>query len=336
VRIKKGFAPVLEIVLTRPGEFVASEAPAPQAASGKALVRVRRIGVCGTDLHAFAGRQPFFEYPRILGHELGVEVVDVGPHGSSPSHLKPGDRCAVEPYVRCGHCRACRLGRYNCCESLQCLGVHADGGMRELVQVPLELLHKSDKLSLDQLALVETLGIGAHAVDRSDLAAGERALVVGAGPIGLAVVQFARLAGGQVDVLEQIDARREFVAQFDVATLARPDGTLYDVVFDATGSAAAMAASLQHVAHGGRLVFVGLVLGTVAIDDPLFHRREVTLYASRNSCDDFPRIIELIEAGRLDTSVWITHRLSLEHVPSQFAALAKSPGLVKAMIEVGG
>jgi 2-desacetyl-2-hydroxyethyl bacteriochlorophyllide A dehydrogenase len=336
---------MLEIVLARPGQFVAVEAADARPVAGEALVRVRRIGICGTDLHAFAGRQPFFEYPRILGHELGVEVLEIAPRkaaanrtDSTPAHstLKPGDRCAVEPYLRCGRCRACRLERYNCCESLQCLGVHADGGMREFFRVPVELLHKSDKLSLDQLALVETLGIGAHAVDRCVLQSGERALVVGAGPIGLAVVQFALLVGARVHVLEQNDARREFVAQFDVGTLAHPDGTLYDVVFDATGSASAMAASLQHVDHGGRLVFVGLVLGPVALDDPLFHRREVTLYASRNSCHEFPRIIRLIEEGRLDTRPWITHRLNLAQVPAEFAALRESPGLVKAMIEVGG
>jgi len=336
---------MIEIVLARPGQFIATVATNPRPAPGEALVRVHRIGVCGTDLHAFAGRQPFFEYPRILGHELGVEVIEIAPRNAAPGgpdsapanpELKPGDRCAVEPYLHCGHCRACRLGRYNCCATLQCLGVHADGGMRELFCVPVELLHPSDKLTLDQLALVETLGIGAHAVERSVLHAGERALVVGAGPIGLAVVQFALLAGGQVDVLEQNGARRGFVSQFNVRAKAHPDGTLYDVVFDATGSAAAMAGSLQHVDHGGRLVFVGLVLGSVAIDDPLFHRREVTLHASRNSCHDFPRIIRLIEEGRLDTRPWITHRMSLAQVPGEFAALGESPGLVKAMIEVGG
>jgi 2-desacetyl-2-hydroxyethyl bacteriochlorophyllide A dehydrogenase len=335
---------MLEIVLARPGQFVAVDAADPHPAAGEALVRVHRIGVCGTDLHAFAGRQPFFEYPRILGHELGVEVLEIARHTTpnrtdstaADSELKPGDRCAVEPYLRCGHCRACLLGRYNCCQELQCLGVHADGGMRESFRVPIELLHKSDRLSLDQLALVETLGIGAHAVDRGGLQPGERALVVGAGPIGLAVVQFALLAGARVDVLEKNDARREFVGQFEVNTLAHPDGTLYDVVFDATGSASAMAASLQHVDHGGRLVFVGLVLGPVTLDDPLFHRREVTLYASRNSCHDFPRIIHLIEQGRIDTRPWITHRLELAQVPARFAALREEPGLIKAMIDVAG
>jgi 2-desacetyl-2-hydroxyethyl bacteriochlorophyllide A dehydrogenase len=324
---------MLEVVLNRPGEFAAREALVPRPEPGEALVRVRRIGVCGTDLHAFAGRQPFFNYPRILGHELGVEVVEVAP-GEMASTIQPGDRCAIEPYVRCRRCGACRAGRYNCCQTLLCWGVHTDGGMRQFVRVPLELLHKSETLSLDQLALVETLGIGAHAVARGGLAAGETALVVGAGPIGLATLQFAQLTGAEVTMLEPNAVRREFAGRFGVATLGEPDETLYDVVFDATGNAASMAASLQRVAHGGRLVFVGLVLGTVAIDDPLFHRREVTLLASRNSCHEFGRIIRLIHEGRIDTRPWITDRLTLAEVPRAFAGLRERPGLVKAMIEV--
>ena len=195
--------------------------------------------------------------------------------------------------------------------------------MRELLCVPVDLLHKSESLSLDQLALVETLGIGAHAVVRGGVAQGERVLVIGAGPIGLATLQFALLAGCEVFVLEPNIERREFAERFGAKTLDRPDGTLFDVVLDATGNAESMSASLSHVAHGGRLVFVGLVLGSVALDDPLFHRREVTLLASRNSCHDFPRIIRLLEEGRIDTSAWITHRLTLEGVPSEFPTLSR-------------
>ena len=322
-----------QIVLEQPGRFMSVEAAPPVRQEGEALVRVHRVGVCGTDLHAFAGHQPYFVYPRILGHELAVEVVEA-PENSSG--IRAGDRCAVEPYLSCGQCHACRAGKYNCCERLQVLGVHTDGGMREFVTVPVDRLHKSEKLSLDQLALVETLGIGAHAVERSGLRAGEEALVVGAGPIGLAVVQFALAAGGRVRVLEVSPQRRQFVGRFGVEALAAADDELADVVFDATGNAVAMEQSLARVAHGGRLVFVGLVQSAIPIDDPLFHRREISLFATRNSANDFPRIIRTIEQGLVDTSPWITHRMTLLDVPALFPDLPRQRDCVKAMIEVPG
>ena len=319
------------ITLLQPGRFAADGCPPPELKPGNVLVRTHRIGVCGTDLHAFAGRQPFFTYPRVLGHELGVEVLEVPP---GETRVRPGDRCAVEPYLSCGGCHACRHGRPNCCESLQVLGVHTDGGMRGRIAVPVERLFKSDKLSFDQLALVETLGIGAHAVARSQLRAGESVLIVGAGPIGLAVLQFALVAGGRVRVLDVRRERRDFAARCGVETLAEPDEELAEVVFDATGNPKAMEASFERVAHGGRLIFVGLVLGRVSFDDPLFHRREMTVFAARNSCGQFPRIIRMIEEGRIDTTPWITHRLALSDVPTQFVGLPRQAGLVKAMIEV--
>lgn len=320
-----------QVVLQQPGEFVERAGEAPVANDGEALVRVHRVGVCGTDLHAFAGRQPYFSYPRILGHELGVEVLEAQENSFG---IKAGDHCAVEPYVNCGECHACELGKPNCCEKLNVLGVHSDGGMRPLLNVPLRLLHKSGKLSLDQLALVETLGIGAHAVSRAGIAEGEEVLVIGAGPIGLAAIQFAQAAGGRVRVLELSEPRRKFVGRLGVEVLAAPDGRLADAVFDATGNPKAMEASFEFVAHGGRLVFVGLVQGRISFDDPHFHRREITLLSSRNSCNDFPRIIRMIEDGSIDTTPWINFRMGLGDVVREFPRIREQPDLVKAMIEV--
>ena len=294
-------------------------------------MRVRRIGVCGTDLHAFAGRQPFFTYPRVLGHELGVEILEL-PEGRA--NLEVGDRCAVEPYLSCGVCHSCRRGKPNCCETLRVLGVHTDGGMGELLAVPVEKLFPSATLAFDQLALVETLGIGQHAVERAAVQPGESVLVVGAGPIGLAVVQFALAAGATVTVLEPNPVRRAFVERFGATAVTDVGTDLFEVVFDATGNAAAMNRSFEFVAFGGKLVFVGLMQGQVTFDDPLFHRREMTILASRNSAGAFPAIIAAIEAGRIDTAPWITHRMNLREVPERFADLPKQPGLVKAMIEV--
>ncbi len=269
------------LILQEPGHFrLAETEPPPQPGPGEALVRVHRVGICGTDLHAFRGRQPFFTYPRILGHELGVEVVALGPatEAAPPGHLAVGDRCAVEPYLNCGRCGACRRGKTNCCERLQVLGVHVDGGMREFLVVPVHKLHKSETLPLAHLALVEMLCIGGHAVRRAQVEPGEQVLVIGAGPIGLSTIQFAQIAGAEVSVLELNPSRLAFCqeqlgvahgldgSQDPVDALrARLDGELPTVVFDATGNAHSMQQAFQLVANGGRLVRPHVVshLGTV-------------------------------------------------------------------------
>jgi len=336
------------IRLEEPGRLALLDGEPPgEPGPGEALVRVRRVGVCGTDLHAFTGHQPFFSYPRVLGHELGVEVVAVG---AGVENVRPGDRCSVEPYLNCQKCIACRRGKANCCAALRVLGVHVDGGMREQLLVPARKLHHSATLTLDQLALVETLGIGCHAVERACLESGEFALVIGAGPIGLAVMQFALERGARVIALDVNAARLGFCegrlgvahavngsAEAPLDALRRlTGGDMPTAVFDATGSPGSMKAAFDYPAPGGRLVFVGLFQGDVAFDDPGFHRRELTLMASRNAQSaDFTRIIGLIEAGRIDTTPWITHRAPLARIPGDFSAWTRpEAGVIKAMIEV--
>jgi 2-desacetyl-2-hydroxyethyl bacteriochlorophyllide A dehydrogenase len=320
-----------QIVLEAPGKFAERDAAEPSARSNHALVRIERVGVCGSDFHAFAGRQPIYTYPRVIGHELSGIVAEVSPNDRG---IQVGDRCAIEPYITCGSCRACLQGKNNCCERICILGIHIDGGMQEYLSVPVSLLHRSTRLSLDQLALVETLGIGAHAVDRSGLRAGESAIVVGAGPIGIAVAQFASERGAEVHIVEKSESRRSFVMQMGYTASEASGERRADVVLDATGSAASMAASLALVDTGGRLVYVGLTRDPVCIDDSLLHRREITIFSSRNSFGLFPRIIQQIEIGKIDTSLWVTDRLRLTEVVSQFQSLPSRSGLIKALIDV--
>jgi len=319
------------ILLNAPGELVDLKVPRPAPSSGQALVRIRRVGVCGSDFHALAGRHPIYTYPRVLGHELSGEIVEVA---KNTRGLRPGDRCAIEPYMSCGRCRTCRVGRTNCCEQLRLIGVHVDGGMQGFLAVPIELLHKSEHLSLDQLALIETLGIGAHAVRRSQLKPDEEVLVVGGGPIGLAVSQFATALRGKVAVVETNEWRRKFARDLGLKVLATAEGQLADVVLDATGNATVMSESLNVVAPGGRLVFVGLTRDPVRIDDALLHRREVTIYASRNSCGQFPAIIRMLEDRSINTDPWITDRIYLDEVPSRLKGLSEKLGMMKAVVEV--
>lgn len=333
------------LVLDEPGRFSLIDTSEPDAPGpGEALIRIRRIGVCGTDIHAFRGEQPYFTYPRILGHELGAEVVAVG---GGVTNVKPGDRCAVEPYMTCGDCPPCRAGKTNCCQQLKCLGVQTDGGMRERIIVPADKLHQSDKLDFDTLALVETLGIGKHAVDRAAPSKGDRVAVIGLGPIGLTVATFAKVAGADVIGIDLSEARTQSARDLlGIKTMLLDTGTpieaqwanLFDepplIVFDATGNRASMQQAFRLPVSGGRLVFVGLVLGEIAFDDPEFHRRELTLLSSRNSTgQDFRQIIELIEAGRVDVTKWITHRSGLADWPGVFDDwLAPGSGLIKGVV----
>lgn len=337
------------ILLRQPGQFeqIALDEPG-QPGPGEALVAVHRVGICGTDIGGYLGKMPFYSYPRIPGHELGVEVLAVG---AGVANVAPGDRCSVEPYLNCQRCFACRRGGGNCCENLQVLGVHTDGGLRPRFVVPARKLHPSARLAFDQLALVETLAIGCHAVDRGNPQVGEHVLVIGAGPIGLSVVEFVQLTGATLTVLD-LDPRRlafckermgvRHVVQSHgpdadlQALLDLSDGALPSLVFDATGSTASMCRAFHYVSHTGRLVFVGIVADEIRFADPLLHRREMTVYASRNAlASDFRRIVGLIEAGRIDTRPWITHRTPFADLIGNFPAYTQpETGVIKAIVEV--
>ena len=337
------------ILLERPGHFVPVNIEEPKRpGKGEVLVRVHKVGICGTDISGFLGKMPFFSYPRIPGHELGVEVVEVG---AGVTNVKPGDRCSVEPYINCQNCFACRRGGINCCERLQVLGVHTDGGLRPNILVPARKLHPARTLSLEQLALVETLAIGCHAVSRGNPQPDEKVLVIGAGPIGLSTLQFVRLSGATSIVLDMNEQRLNFckttmgvnhIVTFrgDGSELERlkelTDGALPTVVIDATGSAKSMAHALNYVAPTGKLVYVGITTDDLRFAHALMHRRELALLSSRNALPaDFERIIQHIEEGRIDTRPWITHRTSFNDMIENFPSYIRAEtGVIKAMVEI--
>jgi 2-desacetyl-2-hydroxyethyl bacteriochlorophyllide A dehydrogenase len=337
------------ICLKTPGQFEHIELAEPARPDvGEALVRVHRVGICGSDISGFLGKMPFYSYPRIPGHELGVEVVEVGP---GVTNVRAGDRCSVEPYMNCQQCSACLRGRPNCCRNLKVLGVHTDGGMRPRFVVPARKLHPSKKLTLEQLALVETLAIGCHAVNRAAPEAGEHALVIGAGPIGLSVIEFLKLADVKITVLDLNEKRLDFCRNtMGIPNTIRPDGSgselkeleritdgaLPTMVFDATGSPKSMCNAFNYVGHTGRLVFVGIVTSEISFPDPLLHSREMTVYASRNALpDDFRRIIKLIEDGKIDTRPWITHKTRFDSLIGDFPSYTQpETGVIKAMVDI--
>lgn len=321
--------------LTEPRRFGWLDIPEPRAPrAGEALVAVRAIGICGTDVSGYLGKMPFIQFPRVLGHELGVEVLAVG---DGVTNVAVGDCCSVEPYLNCGTCHACRQGKTNCCETLEVLGVHRDGGMCERLLLPAHKLHRGGNLTLEQLALVETLAIGCHAVNRAAISNGDSALIIGAGPIGLSVLEFANLETENVSILELNPARRAFVERHypNVKVLAdAPEAGSAQIIFEASGSPASMSSVTRYTRFTGRIVFVGITQEPVTLDDPLFHRRELTLLASRNAiATDFTRIIDLIQRGVIDTQPWISHRAPFDTLPETFPEwLLPEGGVIKAVV----
>lgn len=324
---------------------------APTPGPGEAVVRTHRMGICGTDLSCYLGKFPFFDYPRTPGHELGLEVMAVG---DDVTNVKPGDKCSLEPYVNDPDSPTSKKGATNCCPGVQVIGVHNNGGLRQgTFIVPARKLHPGNDLSYDQLALVETLAIGYHAVQRGNPQVGETVLVIGAGPIGLACLEFLKLMEGvNVIVMDMVQGRLDFCAeklginqgiQFkaDGSHLAElesmTDGNLADVIIDATGSPKSMSTCFDYAAFTGRVVYVGITTSDLQFPHaPVFHRRELTLLASRNAVpSDFPEIIQLMREGKIDTDVWITHRIGFDEVLEKFAQFTDpSLGAIKAIIEV--
>lgn len=326
-------------ILEQPGRLTLADTAAPGAPEpGEALVRVLTVGICGTDLHAFEGTQPFFTYPRILGHELAVEVVETG---DGASGLRPGDRCAVNPYVTCGKCAACSRGRTNCCAEMSVIGVHTDGGMRDRFLLPARQLYKCDRLPPARIPLVETLAVGIHAVGRAAVQPGERAIVAGAGPIGLSVIEFLRLAGADIGLVEKMPERLEFASghyglkrcypSHEEARQEEPSM----LVFDCTGDQGSMEAAIHLLQQGGRLVFVGLVNNRISLFDPDLHRREATILSSRNSTPaEHRRVLDLMENGQVDVAAWPTDLVGPGAMGKRFPLwLRREAGVVKAVIE---
>jgi 2-desacetyl-2-hydroxyethyl bacteriochlorophyllide A dehydrogenase len=332
------------LVCRRPGELAIEDWPEPQRGEAEVLIGVRRIGICGTDYHIFEGTHPYLQYPRILGHELSGEVLEVPPS----SARRVGEIVVVNPYVSCGRCIACRNGKPNCCVRIAVLGVHRDGGMCERISVPECNLYPAGALTPDQAASVEFLAIGAHAVARSALTPGARVLVIGAGPIGLGAALFAGLAGGEATVMDRDAERLAFALEAGVAARSivaggdtaervaeATQGEGFDVVFDATGARASMEGAFAHVAHGGALAFISIVNESVTFSDPEFHKRETTLYGARNATRaDFERVMTAIGSGKVPLRRLLTHRTSLAGAVADLPRwTTEKKGLVKALVE---
>ncbi|WP_377292463.1 zinc-binding alcohol dehydrogenase family protein [Rhizobium sp. SG2393] len=329
------------IVCVEPGRLVLEDRPRPELpGSDWVRIRVTNVGICGTDYHIYQGKHPFLQYPRVMGHEVsGIVTENAGAAG-----LEDGAAVIINPYISCGTCHACRIGKPNCCMAIKVLGVHTDGAFCEEIVLPAANVSLALGLSSEAAATVEFLAIGAHAVRRSMAAENTRALVIGAGPIGLGAALFARIAGQAVTLLdtsqERLDMARERFGFEDIRRLGGDravESTSFDTVYDATGNAASMESAFAYVAHGGALVLVGLVKDDIRFSDPEFHKREMMLIASRNALKvDFEHVGAALRDGRVSADALITHRTTIDALPATFPQWAETrSGLIKAMVSIG-
>ncbi|GGD68018.1 alcohol dehydrogenase [Maribacter cobaltidurans] len=330
------------IVCEEPNYFVLNEKDVPTRKEGEALLKVHRVGICGTDLHAYKGSQAFFKYPRILGHELAAEVLEIG---ENKQGLKAGDHVIIMPYVSCGTCVACKKGKTNCCTNIKVLGVHVDGGMQEIISVPTDLLIPAGNLSFNQMAIIEPLAIGAHALRRAGVQKGETIVVIGCGPIGIGLMKLAQIIGANVIALDVNTDRLNYARNEIGVAHAFPvqenpqekiseitNGDMATAVFDATGNRKALESGIDYMSHGGRYVLVGLSKGELTYNHPQIHAKETTLMCSRNATlEDFQFVIEHI--GQFPTDTFVTHEVHFSEMISNFDSwLLPETGVVKAMV----
>ena len=330
------------IVCEKPGEFILKEKEVPVRKEGEALLQINKVGICGTDLHAYAGNQAFFTYPRILGHELASEVLEIGENDRG---IKVGDKVVVMPYISDPNSVASRNGKPNCCPNISVLGVHGDGGMQQKITVPVNILLKANNLSNNEMTIVEPLAIGAHAVRRAAIQKDEIVAVVGAGPIGIGIMKLAQIAGAKVIAIDINQDRLTYAKEkigVDYIVKAGADavkkvskitnGDLCNAVFDASGNKYALEACPDYMSHGGRFVLVGLSKGELIYSHPKIHAKEMTLMCSRNATtEDFEHVISVL--NQFPTESFITHSVDFTEMIENFDSwLDPKTGVIKATV----
>ena len=333
------------LAIDAPGSAHVVERPRPTPGAGEALVRVRRAGLCGTDLSTFLGKNPLVSYPRVIGHEIAgtIEVL-----GDAVSGWRAGASVTLSPYKNCGACAACRHNRPNACRNNQTLGVQREGALAEFAVVPAHRLFTSASLSLDHLALVEPFCIGMHAVRRARVAADDAVLVMGCGGVGAGAVAAAAGCGARViamDVDPHKLAQAMALGAADTVVSSDADASEHiraitggegpDVVIEAVGKPATYRLALDLVAACGRIVYIGWVKGDIALEARQIVAKEVDILGSRNATDEFAEVIALFESGRIDPLALVTDRVPLDEVPTMFARWAERPESVgKILVEI--
>lgn len=324
------------VLLQQPGDIRIGEAEMPTRQANQVLIRVRSAGICGSDIGAYKGVNPLVSYPRVIGHEIAGEVIEVA---DDEIELMPGDRVILEPYVYCGTCYPCSIGHTNCCENLTVRGVHIEGGMAEYVAHPRHLLHKvPDSIPWAIVPMAEPLVIAMHAVQQAETRAGEHVVITGAGQIGLLAAQYALTLGAIPIVVDPVDARLELARTLGIAHTVNPvaadavdaikaltNGRMAEVVIECSGDARAIRGAIDYVAYAGRIALVGWPKADIALPTALFTKKELTVRGSRNSVGQFPESLRLIAEGQVNVAALLTTTVSMDETPATVAAIAEHP-----------
>jgi threonine dehydrogenase-like Zn-dependent dehydrogenase len=329
------------LVITESGRTAYVERPKPQPATGEVLLQVKRLGFCGSDLNTFRGFNPLVTYPRIPGHEIGAVIVETAP--GVPSEFKVGQGTTVLPYTTCGKCSSCRSGRVNACRSNQTLGVQRDGAFTEFIAVPWQKLVCSEKLSLEEHALVEPLSVGFHAVERGRVTADDTVLIFGCGMIGLGAISgTALLRGARVIAVDVDDAKLSLARKAGAAetinsktenlhgklrSLTNGDGP--EVVVEAVGLPATFRAAVDEVAFAGRVVYIGYAKDAVSYETKYFVMKELDIMGSRNAtAKNFSDVVTVLESGRYPVKETITRIVPFAEAGMELAGWAADPSRV--------
>ena len=326
------------IKLEKPWEVSCVELPMPKPGEGEALIRIHAAGICGSDIGAFRGTNGLVSYPRIIGHELAGEIVSIPEHNARG--LKPGDRVVIDPYLYCGHCYPCSIGRTNCCTELHVLGVHVDGGMAEYYCHPADMLIPiPEGMSWTEAAMAEPLTISLHGIHRGGLKAGEYCAVIGAGPIGLAAALVAQAYGAHAILLDLVQERLDFAKELGIEyTINSADcdpteeirritgGVMAQQVMECSGANPAIRAALDYVSHAGRITLTGWPKQETAIPTDMITKKEIDIRGARTSAREFEEALKLIHEKRVDMTRLLTKTVSLQEAPETIIDIEKHPG----------
>ena len=335
------------VLINKPFEIAVTDTPKPEVKDGEALLKILYCGICGADVASYTGNQPFTTYPRIPGHEFSAEIVSIPENDRG---LKPGDVVTANPYFNCGECYSCRRGFVNCCTDNKTMGVQRNGSFCEYVAMPVERIYEGKGLSAKELALVEPFTISYHAVNRAPVKAGDKVLVVGAGPIGLFALIAAINKGAEVYVADILDGRLEKALDFGakgVINSAKTDikeeamkitgGDGFDCCIEACGQSVTFLNCIDCCAFAGKIILIGNGKKETTFLHSILLKKELNVYGSRNSYpSDFKDVIDLISSGKVDVLKMVSDIYPMDRADEAFKALANNKGdLCKVLVKIG-